>query len=177
MDLFVPAMVSRGVGETLAGLLGSLGGEAESAAGAGGARRVPASGALGADGLREAIQHLAGRRGLVFVVSDFHWPLAALGATLDTLVHSFVVPVVIWDPAELEPPSRNGLLQLRDTESGAQRALWMRPRLRARWRESVQERRHELQQIFGMHAIRPFHITGHFDAEALSQYFFEVAAQ
>jgi uncharacterized protein (DUF58 family) len=162
-DLFVPPMVSRGVGETLAGLLRGCG-------------RASAE-SDGAQGLHEAIQHLASRRGLVFLVSDFHWPLGGMRATLDSLVHSFVVPVVIWDPAELEPPTSNGLLQLRDLESSAQRALWMRPRVREKWRAAVQEHRRELSRIFAPHAIRPFHVVGHLDSEALSQYFFEVAAQ
>ena len=158
-DLFVPAMVSRGIGETMAALLGGTSGGAGSAA-----------------GLVEAIQHLAGRQGLVFIVSDFHWPLAGMSMALDALVHAFVVPVVIWDAAEIQPPAHNGLAQLRDVESGAQRTLWMRPRMREKWLESANARRTELNQVFASRAMRPFYVTGRFDSEAMSQYFFEVAA-
>jgi hypothetical protein len=158
-DLFVPAMVSRGMGDTMATML-------RSCSGAGG----------DAAGLQDAIQHLAGRRGLVFLVSDFHWPLAGMSAALDSLVQSFVVPVVIWDAAEIEPPTHNGLAQLRDVESGTQRTLWIRPRIREKWLESANERRNELNRIFAARAIRAFYVTGHFDSEAMSQYFFEVAA-
>jgi uncharacterized protein (DUF58 family) len=49
-DLFVPAMVSRGMGDTMAKLLRTCSGKAGDAA-----------------GLQDAIQHLAGRRGLVFL--------------------------------------------------------------------------------------------------------------
>jgi hypothetical protein len=163
-DLFVPAMVSRAMGDTMATLLRSTGGTAGDAA-----------------GLQDAIQHLAGRRGLVFLVSDFHWPLAGMSAALDLLVRSFVVPVVIWDTAEIHPPTHDGLVhhglvQLRDVESGAQRTLWMRPSVRERWRESAAARRLELDQLFAARAMRPFYVTDHFNSEAMSQYFFEVVA-
>jgi uncharacterized protein (DUF58 family) len=158
-DLFVPAMVSRGIGETMANLL-----------------RSTAGGAGNSGGLVEAIQHLAGRQGLVFIVSDFHWPLAGMALALDSLVHAFVVPVVIWDAAEIQPPAHDGLAQLRDVESGAQRTLWMRPRMREKWLESASARRTELNQLFASRAMRPFYVTGQFDGEAMSQYFFEVAA-
>jgi hypothetical protein len=126
--------------------------------------------------LLDAIQHLAGRRGLVFLVSDCHWPLVRLSEALDSLVQSFVVPVVIWHAAEIRPPAHDGLAQLRDVESGAQRTLWMRPRMREKWLESAAARRTELNQLFATRAMRPFYVTGHFDGEAMSQYFFEVAA-
>jgi uncharacterized protein (DUF58 family) len=158
-DLFVPAMVSRGMGGTMAALVRQCSGSAGDAA-----------------GLQDAIQHLAGRRGLVFLVSDFHWPLGGMGAALDSLVHSLVVPVVVWDTAEVDPPTRDGLAQLRDMESGAQRTLWMRPRVREKWRAAANARRSELNQIFAARAMRPFYVSGYFDSEAMSQYFFEVAA-
>jgi len=158
-DLFVPAMVSRGIGETMATLLRGTSGSAGSA-----------------DGLVDAMQHLAGRQGLVFIVSDYHWPLAGMSLALDALVRAFVVPVVIWDAAEIQPPAHDGLAQLRDVESGAQRTLWMRPRMREKWLESANARRTELNQLFASRGMRPFFVTGQFDSEAMSQYFFEVAA-
>lgn len=158
-DLFVPAMVSRGMGETMAALLRSTSGAAGDAA-----------------GLVDAIQHLAGRKGLVFLVSDFHWPLAGLNIALDSLSQSFVVPIVIWDAAEIRPPAHDGLAQLRDVESGAQRTLWMRARMRERWVEAAAARRTELDQLFATRAMRAFYVTDRFDSEAMSQYFFEVAA-
>jgi uncharacterized protein (DUF58 family) len=164
MDLFVPANVSRGLGDTMANMLRTCG----SASGHGND--------ASARGLEAAVQHLAGRRGLVFLVSDFHWPLADMAASLDALTHSFVVPIVVWDAAEIEPPASNGLAQLRDVESGAQRTLWMRPRMREKWREAVHARRIELDRTFAAWAMRTFYLTGHFDCDAMSQYFFEVAA-
>jgi hypothetical protein len=61
-------------------------------------------------------------------------------------------------------------------ESGTQRTLWIRPRIREKWLESANERRNELNQVFAARAMRAFYVTGRFDSEAMSQYFFEVAA-
>jgi len=125
------------------------------------------------DGLEEAASRLAGQQGLVFLISDFHWPLELLDTVLDLLAHAGVVPVVVWDPAETEPPSHNALASLRDAESGARRTLWLRPRLRQEWRQAVARRRAEIDTFFAAHAIRPFYVEGEFNADALSRYFFE----
>jgi hypothetical protein len=125
------------------------------------------------DGLEDAASRLAGQQGLVFLVSDFHWPLERLDIALDLMAHAGVVPVVVWDPAETEPPTRNALASLRDAETGARRTLWLRPRLRQEWRRSVEQRRAEIDSYFAAHAIRPFYVEGAFDADALSRYFFE----
>ena len=157
-DLHAPPMRGRGVGENIA------------------ARIRQARGAAGnVGGLQEVTGRLSARGALVFVVSDFHWPLAGLGAALDPLAQSVVVPIVLWDPAEIRPPSSNGLAQLRDMESGARRTVWMRPGLRAKWRAAALERRHQLDEVFLTRAMVAFHVNGDFNCDALSQYFFELA--
>ncbi len=163
-DLFVPARVSRG--------MGSLMGDALRAVCAGLAQPAPPQGGS-SDGLEDAASRLAGQQGLVFLVSDFHWPLERLDIALDLLAHAGVIPVVVWDPAETEPPTRNALASLRDAESGARRTLWLRPQLREEWRRGVEQRRAEIDSFFAAHAIRPFYMEGVFDADALSRYFFE----
>jgi len=188
-ELFVPARVSRGMGSLMATALREAcdaGGEnvAGDQAGAGvwaGARGMAgvgdAAGARGgayvSDGLEDAASRLAGQQGLVFLVSDFHWPLERLDIALDLLAHAGVVPVIVWDPAETEPPPRNALASLRDAESGTRRTLWLRPRLRQEWRRGVERRRAEINGFFAAHAIPPFFVEGAFDADALSRYFFE----
>jgi hypothetical protein len=133
-----------------------------------------ASGDIGSsDGLEEAASRLAGQQGLVFLVSDFHWPLERLDIVLDLLAHAGVVPVIVWDPAETEPPTHNALASLRDAESGARRTLWLRPRLRQEWRQAVARRRADIDSFFAAHSIRPFYVEGAFNADALSRYFFE----
>jgi uncharacterized protein (DUF58 family) len=159
MDLFVPALMSRGSGTLMASLL-----------------RACSCQARGATGIEAAAHRLAGRPGLVFVVSDFHWPLSLLERALDSLSRAFVVPVVVWDETEVSPPARSGLMTLRDVENGSQSVFWMRPALRAQWRESVARRRAELEATFARHALRPFYMQGEFDGEAMTRYFFEAAA-
>ena len=158
-DLFVPALMSRGVGEVMASTLANCEGTAGSS-----------------DGLEEAALHLAGRHGLIFLASDFHWPLDRLDGVLDLLAHAYIVPLIIWDPAEIEPPKRDGLLPLRDAESGRRSTMWLRPSMRARWHEAVERRRAELNALFAARGIRPFYISGEFNSEALSNYFFEATA-
>ena len=114
-ELRVPAWRHRGMGGMLASLL------LESRGGAG-----------GIEGLREAAALLAGRGGIVFLASDFQWPLAGLGDVLDGLAPAHVVPLVAWNSAEVEPPVRDGLALLSDAETGRSRALWCGlPRARA----------------------------------------------
>lgn len=158
-DLCVPATLSRGLGSVMADSLRQC---------------TPAPG--GIEGLEDALQQLIGREALVFLVSDFHWPLDRLGAALDLLSHAFVVPVVVWDPAETEPPPYDAIAPLRDAESSVRRTLFMRPKLRTQWRDAVAARRAELDAFFSARDLRPFFIHGAFDAEAMSDYFFEATA-
>jgi uncharacterized protein (DUF58 family) len=162
-ELFVPPRIGRGVGALLRERLTRFLAEQTAEV------RSPST----ARGLELAATGLAGREGLVFIVSDFHWPLERLSATLDLLTHSSVVPLVVWDQAEIEPPTGNGFALLQDSESGAQRTLWLRPRLRARWREAVLRRREQLERIFAAHFVRPVYVQGAFDAEVLTKYFLE----
>jgi hypothetical protein len=194
-DLFMPARVSRGMGSVMGAALRELC-DAPGAASARGESGVPgvpdvrsSRAAPGeriarglqpvpgnvhfSDGLEDAASRLAGQQGLVFLISDFHWPLERLDIVLDLLAHAGVVPVVVWDPAEIEPPTRDSLASLRDAESGAQRTLWLRPRLRQEWRQGVARRRAEIDTFFAAHSIRPFYMEGAFNADAISRYFFE----
>jgi uncharacterized protein (DUF58 family) len=158
-DLFVPALMSRGIGSVMASAL-----------------RQTETRAGGIEGLEDVVLQLAGREGLVFLVSDFHWSLDRLGGVLDLLTQAHVVPMIVWDPGEIQPPERDALAALHDAETGVRRTLWMRPRLRARWHDAVAKRRAELDRFFAARALRPFYVTGRFDGEAMSRYFFEAAA-
>jgi uncharacterized protein (DUF58 family) len=163
-DLHLPPWRGRGVGEAMAGLLRGC------ASGIADRRPTDAHGA-GIGGLRAAATQVGGRPGLVFLASDFHWPLAHLGTVLDTLAPAHVVPIVVWDAAELRPPARDGLALLADAETGARRTLWLRPRLRVRWADAVAARRAELLAIFAARGLRAFWLQGRFDAQALTAWF------
>ena len=164
-DLYVPPRHSRGNGSLMAQLL----------RGCAAINTGPAHGNALA-GLQRATEPLAGRGGLVFLASDFHWPIAGLGGLLAQLAPACVVPLVVWDPAETEPPDARALLALSDAETGARRSLWMRDSLRTRWRSAVAQRRAELAALFEAHGMPPFHLQGRFDAEALTRYFLETTA-
>lgn len=165
-DLFVAPRHSRGNGSLMAQMLRAC--RASDAP-------APAQGSALA-GLRRATERLVGRGGLVFLASDFHWPTAGLGELLAQLSPACVVPLVVWDPAEIEPPAARALLALSDAETGARRSLWMRESLRTRWRAAVAQRRTELTALFEAHGMPAFHLQGRFDAEALTRYFMETTA-
>ena len=177
-DLFIPARVSRGMGAMMSRAIletASAGPMARSQHAREAHARERHPGEAGG-GLEAVASRLAGQQGLVFLVSDFHWPLDHLGIVLDYLAHTTVVPVVVWDPAETEPPTRNALASLHDAESGARRTIWVRPKLRDDWRRSVAERRAEINTLLATRNLHPFYMEGSFDADALSRYFFEADA-
>ena len=151
-DLFLPARHSRGMGSVMAELL------------RGSAPPGP----------------LAGRRGLVFLVSDFHgMAVEALAELLDLLSPAVALPVLVWDPAEAAPPEADALLAVSDAETGVRRTLWLRETLRRHWRGAVASRREELHELFDARALPPFELIdadGRFDAEALTRHFMECVA-
>lgn len=161
-DLFMPARYGRGVANVLATMLRESTSD------------TAASGSLA--GLHRAASTLAGRQALVFLVSDFHWPLVELPAALDLLVHACVVPMVVWDRAEIAPPGGGPLLAVSDAESGGRRTLWLRDSIRERWSGAVVKRRAELANLFGKRGMQPFYVENAFDPEAMSRYFLEAVA-
>lgn len=125
----------------------------------------------GSAGLLDALHWLPRTRSLVFLVSDFHFPLDTLSALLDGLAHHEVVPIVVWDGAEAERLPGFGLIELADPETGRHRTVLMRAGLRQRWIERVARRRADLCACFAAHRTRPFFVDGAFDADALTRYF------
>ncbi len=125
----------------------------------------------GARGLLEAARYLPRQRGLIFLLSDFHFPLPDLERLLAALGGHDVVPVPIWSEAERKLPGF-GLVRLRDAESGHQRLLFMRPSLRARIEAQVDEHRHEVMSALSRHGRRPLMLASPFDPEMVSRYFY-----
>lgn len=151
-DWIVPATRRRGVGA----LLG---------------RRLRACAPQGsAAGLGHAARVLPRQRALVFLVSDFHLPLADLDRVLGGLAHHEVVPVQLWDRHEFAPPGR-GIVQLADPETGAQRLVWLRPALRDAWRAAQVERSAALKALFHRHRLSPLLLPDGYRAEVVSAHF------
>lgn len=155
-DLYRPAQHSRTASQAMAQLIRNAG-----------PARGPGCGVL------DALQPLVARQALVFLVSDFHWPLARIGAALDLLSAAWVVPLVIWDASETSPPAANAFVRLRDAESGSLRSLWLTPALRRQWQASIDARRNQLDTLFASRNLRPLHLSGRYDATAVSHYFIE----
>lgn len=153
-DLLLPPTRARGVGHALAAALRSTQPQGRSAA-----------------GLLTAAQHLGRQRALVFLVSDFHFPLAQVDAVMDNLALHEVVPVVLWDSREFTLGDRRGLLQVVDPESGARRLVWWRPALRERWQAAHAQRRTDLQASLRRHGCKPLFIEDRFDADAVTRHF------
>ncbi|HSI56591.1 MAG TPA: VWA domain-containing protein [Ideonella sp.] len=169
-DLWLPPRHGRGAGVAMAQRLRECRAPAPRRHGHGD------GGSASVEALAGTLAPLAGRQGLVFLVSDFHWPLERLGALLAGLAPAWVVPMVVWDPAETEPPAAGGLMALTDAESGVRRSLWLREPLRAAWRDAVGARRRALKAVFDAQDLRPFELPGVFDGEALTRYFLECVA-
>ncbi len=159
-DLLLPPTRARGAGMRLAQTLRSLrlGGP-------------PGGSATSARGLALAHRHLGRQRALVFLVSDFHLPLAEIEAALASMAHHDLVPVVVWDAAEFRLTARSGLAHVVDLETGQRRLVWWRAALREQWREALQRRRESLLQLFRAHRLRPLFIETGFDADAVTRHF------
>ena len=137
------------------------------------ARRLRALHPAGRDarGLLDAPRHMGRQRALLFLVSDFHLPLALIGAVLDGFSLHEVVPTVLWDPLEFELSAARGLAHVIDPESGHQRLVWWRPALRARWQAAHAQRRAALAALFRSRRLKPLFIEGGYDAEAVTRHF------
>ncbi len=122
-------------------------------------------------GLAAAAERLAGRRKLVFLVSDFHFPLAEADRLLTALAAHQVVPLVLWDEREIREPPAAGFTLLQDAETGAARPVWLRPAQRARWRIAIDERRVALERLFLEHGAAALFVDAGFTPELLGQHF------
>ncbi|QFR35127.1 DUF58 domain-containing protein [Ancylobacter sp. TS-1] len=126
-------------------------------------------GGTGTEGLMDAAARLPGRRGLVFLISDFLMPPVALERLLDALWRHDVVPVILRDGGVEERLPRWGLIELGDLETGRARLVVMRPGLRARWIEAAAARRRALAALFARRGLRPVELGDALDADALAQ--------
>ncbi len=127
----------------------------------------------GACGLSRLAAHLEQSRALVFVLSDFHWPMSELTALQQGLAGHDVVPVVVWESSEYEGWPDYRLVCWQDPETGLRRRYWMRPGLRARLAAAYAERREALTRCFSKMGRPPLFMLDGFDADALTRYFYQ----
>jgi len=125
----------------------------------------------GSAGLLQAQRYLPNHRALVFLVSDFHFPLPQLQAILQRLSRHDVIPLVLWDQAEYSRLPDWGLFQLQDLETGKRRTLWLRPGLKRKIEQAFTQRRGQLQHHFRAFGCEPLFIENGYRSEQLAQYF------
>ena len=133
-------------------------------------------GGASARGLLQSIAQMPHRRALVFLISDFHWPHGDLVNILRSLSHHAVVPVVLWDPAEVDAIHRHGFAALQDLESGARRFVWLRPGLAHALRARRGLREQTLRGACARAGHVPFFVRDRFDPLELTRYFLETPA-
>lgn len=129
----------------------------------------------GMAGLQQTPRYLPSRRVLVFLASDFHFPLSQLQALLQCLSRHDVIPLVLWDQNESSRLPDWGWFQLQDMETGKRRTLWLRPGLKRKIEQAFARRRSQLQQQFRAFGCEPLFIENGYRAEQLTQYFFRRA--
>jgi uncharacterized protein (DUF58 family) len=123
-----------------------------------------------ARGLIAAAELLPRRRSLVFLISDFLMPDADLREILEPLWRHDVVPVVVRDKVMEGDLPAFGLVAVRDLETRRARLMFIRPSLRAAWRQAAHDRLANLEQIFAEHGRRAFHLLDRLDVDALTEF-------
>jgi uncharacterized protein (DUF58 family) len=121
-------------------------------------------------GLRDAAALIAGRRKLVFVVSDFYMPNDDIEAIFSALAHHDMAPVLLTDSVEVEKLPRWGVLSLIDLEVGRRRLVVMRPKLREAWQRRSRRRRADLRGIAARFGRPPFEVDDRIDWERFAGY-------
>lgn len=127
-----------------------------------------------ASALPLAAAHLRHKRSLVFLISDFHLDEALLTQTLQTLAAHDVQPIVLWDSAEYANLPNWGWARVRDMETGAERALFLRPSLRRKIMSTYASHQSRLIALCQKNGSRiPFFVQDHFQAELLTRHLLE----
>lgn len=133
-------------------------------------------GHVGAGGLSDVSRFLPRERALVLLVSDFHTPLEELERHLGGLMRHHVVPLILWDAAEYRNLPEFGIASVTDCESGARRTLFLRKNFRARILQAFEERRVALEKLFMRFDMPPLFIEDGFEADDLTEYFYQFVA-
>ncbi|MGR9088215.1 MAG: DUF58 domain-containing protein [Gammaproteobacteria bacterium] len=113
-----------------------------------------------AKGLLKAPAYLPARKSLVFIVSDFYWPLDDLRRLLGALQAHDVVPLVLWDSHEYDRLPVWGMVGFQDMERGRRRALFMRPSLHWKIVAAYEKRRNMLSGLFRSFGNEPVFLEG-----------------
>ena len=131
---------------------------------------------VGSRGITEIVRLLPRERSLIFMVSDFHMPIADLEESLVLLQRHHIVPMVLWDSSEYSDLPEFGITNVTDPETGAKRTLFLRKAYRDRILQSFNDRRKAIEDLFLRYDMQPFYVENSFDADQLSEYFHQYVA-
>ena len=124
----------------------------------------------GAQGLFSAWRYVSSQRSLVFLCSDFNFPLIQLDPLLSKLQSHDLVPIVLWDNNECHHLPDWGFLNLRDMENGRQRLLWLRPGMREKLIAAYSQREAELKKCFRNHGREALFLTNGFNTDTINSF-------
>ena len=122
-------------------------------------------------GLAEVPAWLPREPGLIFLISDFHWPIAALQRFLEDSRPHHVVPVVLWDRAEFSGWPDRGFAFAEDMESGERRLVWLRRGWNAQVEAAYVQREALIRETCAAFETRPLFLRDGFSADAVSAHF------
>lgn len=131
---------------------------------------------VGSRGVIESVRLLPRERSLIFMVSDFHMPMADLEESLVLMQRHHIVPVVLWDTSEYSDLPEFGITSITDPETGAKRTLFLRKAYRERILQAFTDRRKAIEDLFLRYDMQPFFVENKFDADQLSEYFHQYVA-
>jgi uncharacterized protein (DUF58 family) len=127
-------------------------------------------------GIADVWRYLPRERSLVFLISDFHMPLKQLEESLANLLKHHIVPIVLWDDDEYKNLPEFGITSVTDPETGEKRTLFLRKEYRDKIINAFEERRKAIYKLFMEFDMPPFFVSGDFDADALTEYFYQFVA-
>ena len=131
---------------------------------------------VGSSALIETVRMLPRERSLIFLVSDFHMPMEELEASLVLMLQHHIIPVILWDTSEYKDLPEFGIANVTDPETGGKRTLFLRKEYKNRILESFKQRRKAIEDLFLRFDMQPFFVENQFDADLLSDYFYQYVA-
>jgi uncharacterized protein (DUF58 family) len=131
---------------------------------------------VGSRGVTEIVRLLPRERSLIFMVSDFHMPIADLEESLVLMQRHHIVPIVLWDSSEYSDLPEFGITNVTDPETGVKRTLFLRKSYRDRILKSFTGRKTAIENLFLRYDMQPFFVENSFDADQLSEYFHQYVA-
>jgi hypothetical protein len=127
--------------------------------------------AAGVEGILHASNLITSSHALVFIASDFCCDISLIERTFRRLGHYTIVPIV-WRHDDVDHlPSNAGWTEMRDSETGQHRSVWMRPSMKKQLQQSMKQHFEDLSACFMRHRVRPLFADGFVTGDQLTEYF------